>query len=46
MNTARFIQRENLKHLRALLARTSDETECQRIVRMIEAEEAKKHEGK
>ena len=37
----RFIQHENLKHLRALLTRTADEAECQRIVRLIEEEEAK-----
>jgi hypothetical protein len=37
----RFIQQENLKHLGALLARTTDEAERQRIVRLIEEEEAK-----
>lgn len=37
----RFIQHENLKHLRALLARTTDEAERQRIVRLIEEEEGK-----
>jgi hypothetical protein len=35
-----FIYRENLKRLRALLTRTNDAAECQRIVEMIEEEEA------
>ena len=33
---------ENLKRLRELLARTTDETECQQIVNLIEEKEAKK----
>ena len=37
----RFIHQENLKHLRELLTRATDETECQRIVKLIEEEEAK-----
>jgi hypothetical protein len=32
----RFIHQENLKHFRELLARTTDEAECQRIVKLIE----------
>ena len=40
----KFVQRENLKHLREVLARTTDKPECQRIVNVIEAEEAKKRE--
>ncbi len=36
----RFIRQENPKHLRELLARTTDKTECQRIVKLIEEEEA------
>ncbi len=35
---------ENLKRLRELLARTDDEAECQRIVKLIEEEEAKEPE--
>jgi K+/H+ antiporter YhaU regulatory subunit KhtT len=35
---------ENLKRLRELLTRTNDEAECQRIVKLIEEEEAKKPE--
>ena len=35
-------QREKLKRLRERLTRTTDEVECQRIVDMIEEEEAKK----
>ncbi len=31
---------ENVKRLRELLARTNDEAECQRIVRLIEEKEA------
>ena len=42
--TEGFIQRENLKMLRALLLRTTDKAECQRIVSLIEEEEAKKQE--
>ncbi|MGA2567678.1 MAG: hypothetical protein ABSF41_12735 [Pseudolabrys sp.] len=37
----RFIQRENLKHLRELLTRTSAEAECKRIVKLIEEAEMK-----
>ena len=33
--------RENLRRLREKLARTTDEEECRRIVRLIEAEEVK-----
>ena len=46
MDTVRSIQSEKLKQLRSRLARTSDEAECQRIVRMIEAKEAKMLEEK
>jgi K+/H+ antiporter YhaU regulatory subunit KhtT len=35
---------ENLKRLRELLTRTNDEAECQRIVKLIEEEEAKQPE--
>jgi hypothetical protein len=42
----KFVQRENLKHLREVLARTTDKPECQRIVNVIEAEEAKKRDEK
>lgn len=38
----KFIQRENQKHLRAVLARTDDKEECQRIVKMIDEEKQKK----
>jgi len=37
----RFVHEENLKHLRAVLARTTDEAVCRRIVAEIEKEEAK-----
>ena len=33
---------ENLKRLRELLTRATDETECQQIVNLIEEKEAKK----
>jgi len=36
-----FIYRENIKHYRDLLARTSDEAERQRIMRLLAEEEAK-----
>jgi hypothetical protein len=39
-----FVHSENLKHLRKLLARTTDEAESQRIVKLIEEEEAKQAE--
>jgi hypothetical protein len=42
MSIERFIQRRNLEMLRAKLARTDDEAECQRIVSLIEEGEAKK----
>ncbi len=35
----RFIQRENLKHLRALLAQTTEDAECRQIMKLIEEEE-------
>jgi hypothetical protein len=37
----RFVHEQNLRHLRATLARTSDEEECRRIVALIEEEDAK-----
>jgi hypothetical protein len=37
----RFIHRENLRHLRDLLTRTTDEAECKRITGLIEEEELK-----
>ena len=40
MTMNRFVHEQNLSHLRALLARTTDEAECQRIVGLIEEEEA------
>jgi hypothetical protein len=46
MNAAQFAHRENLIHLREVLARTSDERKCQQIVRMIETEETKQREEK
>ena len=42
MSTERFVQRRNLELLRVRLTRTTDEAECQRIVNLIEEEEAKK----
>ena len=42
----KFVQVANLKYLREVLARTTDEPERQRIARMIEAEEVKKSEIK
>ena len=42
MSIERFVQRRNLELLRAKLMRTTDEMECQRIVNLIEEEEAKK----
>ena len=35
----RFIHLENLRHFRELLARTTSEAECKRIVGLIEEEE-------
>lgn len=35
---------ENLKRLREALKRANDEAECQRIVKLIEEEEAKNRE--
>jgi hypothetical protein len=37
----RFVYEQNLRHLRAMLARSSDEEECRRIVALIEEEDAK-----
>jgi hypothetical protein len=37
----KLTKREKLKRLRERLMRTTDEAECQRIVNMIEEEEAK-----
>lgn len=39
--TQRFVHIQNLKQLRELLTHTTDEAECQRIVNLIEEEEAK-----
>jgi hypothetical protein len=44
MTAAQFAYRKNLKHLREVLTRTSNERKCQQIVRMIEAEETKQRE--
>ena len=41
----RFVHEQNLRHLREILTRTSDDAECQRIVRLIEEEEAKGPSG-
>jgi hypothetical protein len=41
-NLNKFIYNENLKHLRNLLMRSTDDAECERIVKLIEEEEAKK----
>jgi len=37
-----FVKGKNLKRLRELLTRTTDDAECQRIVTLIEEYEAKK----
>jgi hypothetical protein len=37
----RFVHEQNLRHLRAMLARANDEVECRRIVALIEEEEEK-----
>jgi hypothetical protein len=39
MSTERFIHLRNLELLRAQLLRTTDEKQCQRIVKLIEDEE-------
>jgi hypothetical protein len=38
----KMVKDGNLKHLRERLTRTTDEAECQRLVRLIEQAEAKK----
>jgi hypothetical protein len=35
----RFVHEQNLKHLREVLARTTNDSECRRIVELIEEEE-------
>jgi hypothetical protein len=45
MTMKRFVHDENIKHLRQLLARTADDAECMRIVRLIEEQEANKAGG-
>ena len=35
----RFVHEQNLKHLREVLTRTTDEGECRRIMELIEEEE-------
>jgi hypothetical protein len=35
----RFVHEQNLRHLRDVLARTTDEAECRRIVNVIERAE-------
>jgi len=37
----RFVYRENIKHYKQLLERTTDEAERQRIARLLAEEEAK-----
>lgn len=37
----RFIHRENIKHFRSLLERTTDEAERRRILELLAEEEAK-----
>lgn len=34
-----FVHEQNLRHLREVLARTTDEAECRRIAELIEQEE-------
>jgi hypothetical protein len=36
-----FVRRANIEHYRRLLERTTDEVERQRILRLLEVEEAK-----
>jgi hypothetical protein len=36
----RFVHRENIKHYKQLLERTTDEAECQRILKLLAEEEA------
>ena len=38
----RFVHEQNLRHLREVLARTDDEAECRRILKLIEREEEEK----
>jgi hypothetical protein len=35
----RFVHEQNLRHLREVLERTTDEADCRRIVELIEREE-------
>ncbi|MGA8971353.1 MAG: hypothetical protein WB499_19235 [Pseudolabrys sp.] len=39
MTMNRFVHEQNIRHLRALLARTTDEADRQRIIGLIEEEE-------
>lgn len=39
MTMNRFVHEQNMRHLRALLARTTDEADRQRIIGLIEEEE-------
>jgi len=41
MLISHFVYEQNLRHLRAILARTSDEEERKRIVALIDEEDAK-----
>lgn len=41
----RFVHDQNMKHLREVLARTTDKAERRRIVKLIEEEEANKLNG-
>ena len=46
MDTNTFVHHANLRLLRDALARTESAVECQRIVKMIEAEEAQQQNNK
>ena len=39
MTMNRFVHEQNMRHIRALLARTTDEADRQRIIGLIEEEE-------
>jgi hypothetical protein len=41
----RFIRRENVKHYRQLLEQTTDETERQRILKLLAEEEKKQRDA-
>ncbi len=41
----RFVHRENIKHFKQLLDRTTDEAQRDRIMKLLAEEEAKAREG-